>query len=113
MVARAEKANPTVQDAAPVETVEDVIVADDRAAKLAAFAQAEASGDEAAVDEVLPDPEDKDAVDAGGSVRAQVTFDKYTFAVGDEFVHARFGDVVKASKADVDRGVSLGGLRKL
>lgn len=62
----------------------------------------------------LPDPDSVEAVDMGGTVRAQVV--GYAFRVLDEDnrIHtAPRGRVIKATKDNVDRAVAQGILKRL
>lgn len=54
-----------------------------------------------------------DPVAAGGDVKVGVVFDSYQLRVDDAWRRFAHGSVLSVSKADADRGESIGGLKRL
>lgn len=55
----------------------------------------------------------ENALDFGGRTLAVVLFHRYNALDGTRVVKARRGDVIKAKREEVDRGVKLGALREI
>lgn len=61
-----------------------------------------------------PEPSfEGDAVAAGGDVKVGVVFDSYQLRVDDAWRRFAHGSVLSVSKADADRGETIGGLKRL
>lgn len=92
------------------ETTTKDAVKDARAEALKAL-QAQADAHREATD---PEPSfEGDPVAAGGDVKVGVVFDSYQLRVDDAWRRFAHGSVLSVSKADADRGESIGGLKRL
>lgn len=92
------------------ETTKKGPVKDSRAEALKAL-QAQADARRESLD---PEPAyESEAVAAGGDVKAGVVFDHYQLHVDGVWRTFKKGDVLSVSKADADRGESIGGLKRL
>ena len=92
------------------ETTTKAPARDARAEALKAL-QAQADANREATE---PEPSfEGDAVAAGGDVKVGVVFDSYQLRVDDAWRRFAHGSVLSVSKADADRGESIGGLKRL
>lgn len=114
--AKAAPAEETVPTVPPAHDDAERVATEQAEAKAKADADAKATADAEAA-KVKADAEaraaelDK-AVDFGGSVTARVLFGRYAATVNGRYIVAERGQLVKGSRAFIDRGVKLKGLEE-